>query len=141
MHKNAVSGETQASVLVSYYIRTLIPDALKFSKAAAVLRTSHVAAVVMNVEEDIAVYTARAIGDVRAINKQLHVRPPLNSLSQHDMAHIWEDKVFRQLCIGSRLDRSFVPIAELEQRIACALSTPPSMNNISLEDTPGLIRY
>ncbi|KAK9904277.1 hypothetical protein WJX75_008264 [Coccomyxa subellipsoidea] len=75
---------------------------------------------VMNVEEDIAAYTARAIGDVRAINKQLHVRPPLNSLSQHDMAHIWEDKVFRQLCIGSRLDRSFVPIAELEQRIASA---------------------
>ncbi|CAL8470597.1 g10139 [Coccomyxa elongata] len=75
---------------------------------------------VMNVEEDIAAFTARAIGDVRTINKQLHVRPPLNALSQHDMAYIWEDKIFRQLCIGSRLDRAFVSNADLEQRIASA---------------------
>ncbi len=77
----------------------------------------------MNVEEDIAAYTARAIGDSRTLNKQLHVRPPLNQLSQHDMAYIWEDKIFRQLCIGSRLQRAFVSNAELEQRIACA---PPA---------------
>ncbi len=36
------------------------------------------------------------------------------------MAYIWEDKIFRQLCIGSRLDRAFVSNADLEQRIACA---------------------
>ncbi len=53
----------------------------------------HVRAVVMNVEADIAAYTVLALGDARVLNKQLHIRPPLNLLSQHDMAHIWEDKV------------------------------------------------
>ena len=78
----------------------------------------------MNVEGDIAAYAARAIGDSRTLNRQMHVRPPLNSLSQHDMAYIWEDKIFRQLCIGSRLDRAFVSNADLEQRIACAPPAP-----------------
>ena len=50
-------------------------------------------AVVMNCEGDIAAYTVAALGDGRVLNRQLHVRPPLNLLSQHDMAHIWEDKV------------------------------------------------
>ena len=53
----------------------------------------HAAAVVMNCEGDIATYTVLALGDARVLNKQLHIRPPLNLLSQHDMAHIWEDKV------------------------------------------------
>ena len=86
----------------------------------------YVCAVVMNVEQDIAVYTVRALGDARVLNRQLHVRPPLNALSQHDMAHIWEDKVFRQLCIGSRLNRSIISAADLDKRIAGAPSAHPT---------------
>ena len=39
----------------------------------------------INLEEDIARYTVAAIGDARAINKSLHIRPPLNTLTQHDL--------------------------------------------------------
>ena len=41
---------------------------------------------VINTEEDIAKYTVAAIGDPRAVNKSLHIRPPLNTLTQHDLA-------------------------------------------------------
>ena len=69
-------------------------------------------------EHDIAAYTVMAIGDSRVINKQLHIRPPLNILSQHDLIYIYEDKVFRQLCIGNRLIRSPVTEAELDNQIS-----------------------
>ena len=72
-------------------------------------------------EQDIAAYTVMAIGDARVMNKQLHIRPPLNMLSQHDLIYIYEDKVFRQLCIGNRLVRSPVTEAELDAQIAGAL--------------------
>lgn len=78
-------------------------------------------AVVINMEQDIAAYTVMAIGDARVMNKQLHIRPPLNMLSQHDLIYIYEDKVFRQLCIGNRLVRSPVTEAELDAQIAGAL--------------------
>ena len=42
-------------------------------------------AVVINTEEDIARYTVAAIGDARAIKKSLHIRPKLNTLTQHDL--------------------------------------------------------
>ena len=42
-------------------------------------------------------------------------------LSQHDLIYIYEDKVFRQLCIGNRLVRSPVTEAELDAQIAGAL--------------------
>jgi len=41
---------------------------------------------VINTEEDIAKYTVAAVGDPRAVNKSLHIRPPLNTLTQHDLA-------------------------------------------------------
>lgn len=69
-------------------------------------------------EHDIAAYTVMAIGDERVINKQLHIRPPLNMLSQHDLIYIYEDKVFRQLCIGNRLIRSPVTESELDAQIS-----------------------
>lgn len=72
----------------------------------------------MNMEQDIAAYTVKAIGDERLINKSLHIRPPLNQLSQHDLIYIYEDKVFRQLCIGNRLVRAPVSEAELDAQIA-----------------------
>ena len=75
-------------------------------------------AVVINMEHDIAAYTVMAIGDERVINKQLHIRPPLNTLSQHDLIYIYEDKVFRQLCIGNRLIRSPVTESELDTQIS-----------------------
>ena len=42
-------------------------------------------AVVINTEEDIARFTVAAIGDERVINKSLHIRPKLNTLTQHDL--------------------------------------------------------
>ena len=63
-------------------------------------------------------YTVRALGCGHVINKQLHIRPKLNQLSQHDLIYIWEDKIFRQLCIGNRLLRQPVSEAELDAQIA-----------------------
>ncbi|KAK9826082.1 hypothetical protein WJX81_000383 [Elliptochloris bilobata] len=73
---------------------------------------------VLNTEEDIARYTVAAIGDERVINKSLHIRPQLNTLTQHDLAYIWEDKVFRSDFMGSRLQRHIISATELDAKIA-----------------------
>ena len=75
-------------------------------------------AVCINLEQDVVAYTVRALGCGHVINKQLHIRPKLNQLSQHDLIYIWEDKIFRQLCIGNRLARQPVSEAELDAQIA-----------------------
>ena len=77
-----------------------------------------VCAVCINLEQDVVAYTVRALGCGHVINKQLHIRPKLNQLSQHDLIYIWEDKIFRQLCIGNRLARQPVSEAELDAQIA-----------------------
>ena len=40
-------------------------------------------AVCINLEQDVVAYTVRALGCGHVINKQLHIRPKLNQLSQH----------------------------------------------------------
>ena len=67
--------------------------------------------------EDVVKYTVRALGCSYVVNKQLHIRPRLNQVSQHDLIHIYEDKLFRQQGIGQRLVRAPVSEADLDAQI------------------------
>ena len=76
--------------------------------------------------EDVVKYTVRALGCGHVINKQLHIRPRLNQVSQHDLIHIYEDKLFRQQGIGKRLVRAPISAADLDAQIAGDLRSTPS---------------
>lgn len=52
---------------------------------------------VLMVEEDIAVYTMRAVDDARTLNKILYMRPPANILSHNELISLWEKKAGRTL--------------------------------------------
>ncbi|KAM0927501.1 hypothetical protein ACQ4PT_002916 [Festuca glaucescens] len=51
------------------------------------------------VEEDIAVYTVRAIDDPRTLNKIIYMRPPTNILSHNELISMWERKAGKTLHI------------------------------------------
>ncbi|CAK0732050.1 hypothetical protein CVIRNUC_000078 [Coccomyxa viridis] len=74
----------------------------------------------VNTVEDVVKYTVRALGCSYVVNKQLHIRPRLNQVSQHDLIHIYEDKLFRQQGIGQRLVRAPVSEADLDAQITGA---------------------
>ena len=44
------------------------------------------------VEEDIAVYTVRALDDLRTLNKILYMRPPANIVSHNELISMWQRK-------------------------------------------------
>uniref|UniRef100_A0ACD5VDE3 Uncharacterized protein n=1 Tax=Avena sativa TaxID=4498 RepID=A0ACD5VDE3_AVESA len=52
------------------------------------------------VEEDIAVYTIRAIDDPRTLNKILYMRPPANIVSHNELISMWETKTGKTLQIA-----------------------------------------
>ncbi|KAM7507291.1 hypothetical protein LguiA_017744 [Lonicera macranthoides] len=48
-------------------------------------------------EDDIATYTAKAIGDYRALNKTLYLRPSVNNISQRELVEKWENLLGKKL--------------------------------------------
>ncbi|XVE66981.1 hypothetical protein DITRI_Ditri08aG0123600 [Diplodiscus trichospermus] len=66
---------------------------------------------VFNKEEDIATYTIKAVDDPRTLNKNLYIRPPLNTYSFNDLISLWEKK------IGKTLERSYVSEEQLLKNI------------------------
>jgi hypothetical protein len=56
------------------------------------------------VEEDIAVYTIRAIDDPRTLNKILYMRPPANIISHNELILMWERKAGKTLQISRILE-------------------------------------
>ncbi|XP_047061442.1 phenylcoumaran benzylic ether reductase Pyrc5-like [Lolium rigidum] len=62
------------------------------------------AKVVFVMEEDIAVYTIRAIDDPRTLNKILYMRPPANIISHNELILMWERKVGKTLQISRILE-------------------------------------
>ncbi|XP_021762212.1 isoflavone reductase-like protein [Chenopodium quinoa] len=55
---------------------------------------------IYNMEEDIAMYTIKAIDDPRTLNKILHIRPPPNIYSFNELVSLWENKLGKKLCFG-----------------------------------------
>jgi hypothetical protein len=51
------------------------------------------------VEEDIAIYTMRAVDDPRTLNKILYMRPPTNIVSHNELISMWERKAGKTLQI------------------------------------------
>ncbi|XP_042977426.1 eugenol synthase 2-like isoform X2 [Carya illinoinensis] len=48
-------------------------------------------------EEDIAIYTIKAVDDPRALNKILYMRPPANIFSFNEIVALWEKKISKTL--------------------------------------------
>ncbi|KAF3447857.1 hypothetical protein FNV43_RR08563 [Rhamnella rubrinervis] len=48
-------------------------------------------------EDDIAMYTIKAIDDPRTLNKTLYIRPPKNILSQKEVVQVWEKLIGKEL--------------------------------------------
>ncbi|PSR89274.1 Bifunctional pinoresinol-lariciresinol reductase [Actinidia chinensis var. chinensis] len=48
-------------------------------------------------EDDIAMYTIKAMDDPRTLNKTLYLRPPQNILSQREVVQIWEKLIGREI--------------------------------------------
>ncbi|GMN32516.1 hypothetical protein TIFTF001_044695, partial [Ficus carica] len=62
---------------------------------------------VLNYEEDVAVYTVKASTDPRVANRVIIYRPTRNITSQLDLISLWEKKT------GRTLKRSYVPEDEI----------------------------
>ncbi|KAJ9562059.1 hypothetical protein OSB04_007219 [Centaurea solstitialis] len=62
-------------------------------------------------EEDIALYTIKAVDDPRTLNKTLIFRPPANILSFNEIVSIWESK------IGKTLEKTYLSEEQLIKNI------------------------
>ncbi|XAR73853.1 hypothetical protein NMG60_11007961 [Bertholletia excelsa] len=62
-------------------------------------------------EEDIAIYTIKAVADRRTQNKNLYLRPPANILSVNELVSLWEQK------IGMTLERAYISEDQLLKNI------------------------
>ncbi|KAJ4809825.1 Isoflavone reductase-like protein [Rhynchospora pubera] len=70
-------------------------------------------------EDDIATFTIKAVDDPRTLNKILHMRPAMNSLSQNELIALWEKKT------GKTFERIYLPEEEVVKKI---LESPFPLN-------------
>ena len=69
-------------------------------------------AAVFMTEEDVGIFTIKAVDDERTLNKTLHFRPPLNTLSFNELVALWERK------IGKTLQKVYIQEDQLLKLIA-----------------------
>ena len=62
-------------------------------------------------EEDVGIFTIRAVDDPRTLNKILYVRPPGNIFSQNELVSLWEKKT------GKTFKRVYVTEEEVLNQI------------------------
>ncbi|XP_006349596.1 isoflavone reductase homolog [Solanum tuberosum] len=67
--------------------------------------------VIFNKEEDIGIYTIKAVDDPRTLNKILYVKPPHNLITLNELVSLWENKT------GKNLERIYVPEEQLLNNI------------------------
>lgn len=65
-------------------------------------------------EDDIAMYTIKAIDDPRTLNKTLYLRPPKNILSQRQIVEIWESFIGYELKKSSMSREEFLAMMKGE---------------------------
>ncbi|KAK2662638.1 hypothetical protein Ddye_001212 [Dipteronia dyeriana] len=73
-------------------------------------------------EDDIAMYTIKAIDDPRTLNKTVYISPPKNILSQRQVAEIWEKLIGKELHKSSISKEEFLA-AMKEQDYAGHITT------------------
>lgn len=61
-------------------------------------------------EDDVALYTIKAIDDPRTLNKTLYIRPPENILSQAEVVSIWEKLTGKKLMKTNISEKDFLAI-------------------------------
>lgn len=66
---------------------------------------------VFNKEEDIAIYTIKAVDDPKTLNKILYIRPPHNIVTINEVISLWEKKT------GKNLERVYVPEEQVLKNI------------------------
>lgn len=59
-------------------------------------------------EDDIAMYTIKAIDDPRTLNKTLYLRPLKNILSQREVVQVWEKLIGKELQKSSISEKDFL---------------------------------
>ncbi|XP_030501711.2 phenylcoumaran benzylic ether reductase Pyrc5 [Cannabis sativa] len=67
--------------------------------------------VIFNKEQDIGIYSIRAVEDPRTLNKSLYIRPPANIYSFNQLVALWEKK------ISKTLEKEYVPEDKLLKTI------------------------
>uniref|UniRef100_A0A0E0JG52 NmrA-like domain-containing protein n=1 Tax=Oryza punctata TaxID=4537 RepID=A0A0E0JG52_ORYPU len=73
-------------------------------------------------EKDMSTVTIKAVDDPRTLNKVLHVRPPANLCSLHQLVSLWERK------IGKNLEKCYI----LEEELTRKVQTSPFPLNFQL---------
>ena len=63
-------------------------------------------------EEDIGVYTIKAVDDPRTLNKALFLKPSANVLTFNEIVSLWENK------IGHTLEKIYVPEDQILKNIS-----------------------
>ncbi|KAL5558018.1 hypothetical protein UlMin_034229 [Ulmus minor] len=77
---------------------------------------------VFNKEDDIGIFTIKAVDDPRTLNKVLYVRPPKNTYSFNELVALWEKK------IGKTLEKTYLP----EEKILKDIQESPIPINVVL---------
>lgn len=71
-------------------------------------------------EEDIGTYTIKAADDPRTLNKNVHFRPPANTLSFNELVALWEKK------IGKTLEKTYLS----EEQVLKTIAETPFPGNV-----------
>ncbi|XP_039069121.1 uncharacterized protein LOC120215519 [Hibiscus syriacus] len=77
---------------------------------------------VFNCEDNIGVYTIKAVDDPRTLNKILYIKPPKNTYSFNELVVLWEKM------IGKTLEKTYVP----EDQFVRQIQEAPFPNNVLL---------
>lgn len=62
-------------------------------------------------EDDVGVYTIKAVDDPRTLNKIMYIRPPANVLTQKELVELWEQKT------GQIVDKTYVSHEEIRRQM------------------------
>ncbi|XP_065879154.1 eugenol synthase 1-like [Euphorbia lathyris] len=82
------------SAFAAYFVNHLLHPHQQTNSDITVYGTGN-AKVVMNYEEDVAMYTIKAADDPKTFNRLLNIRPEKNIISQLQLIHLWEKKTSR----------------------------------------------
>ncbi|KAF3446334.1 hypothetical protein FNV43_RR11513 [Rhamnella rubrinervis] len=97
-----------ANCFAGYFLPTLVqPDVSAPPRDKVIILGDGNPKAIFNKEDDIGTYTIRAVGDPRALNKILYIKPPKNIYSFNELVALWEKK------IGKTLEKIYVSEEQL----------------------------
>ncbi|EEF52595.1 phenylcoumaran benzylic ether reductase TP7 [Ricinus communis] len=106
----------------NYFASLMIPLLLRpAGDKVTILGDGNVKAI-FSMEQDIALYTIKAVDDPRTLNKTLFVNPPMNILTYNELVALEEKKT------GKTIEKNYVP----EEKVLQDIQTVPMPFNIGL---------